>query len=105
MHGTGPDLKAFDQVSRIGDLPVQSPAAAAWARVKVLNPLTSIGPSIEGELLSSSDSSLAVRVPRCVFVGSMVQVRTRERVVFGHVWSSVPAGAEFEIGIAVRRSL
>ena len=74
------------------------------ARVKVLNPVTSSGPSMHAQIISFSPGGFQVRVPRCILVGSAVQVRTRENVAFGEVRSSVPAGTEFEIGVQVQRS-
>ena len=78
--------------------------AAVRARIKVLDPLTSMGPSMEAELLSSSDSDLQLKVPRWIIPGSAVQVLTSKGVVFGRVWSSTEAGSGFEVDIAVEPS-
>jgi hypothetical protein len=78
--------------------------APVSARVKVLNPVSSTGPSMPAQILSFSRSGFQIRVPRCILVGSTVQVRTREKIAFGEVRSSIPAGAEFEIGVEVQRS-
>ena len=74
------------------------------ARVKVLNPVTSSGPSMHAQIISFSDGGFQVRVPRRILVGSHVQVRTRDTVAFGEVRSMVPAGDEFDIGVQVQRS-
>jgi hypothetical protein len=71
------------------------------ARVKVLNPMTSLGPPMHAELISSFDGGIEVRVPRRILVGSVVQVRTGERIVFGEVRSCEAAGAQFEIAVRV----
>jgi hypothetical protein len=76
-------------------------ASGVRARVKVLNPMTSIGPSMEAELLSCTDSDLQIRVPRMILDGSAVQVLTPKGVVFGKVWLSLPVGKGFEIEVAV----
>ena len=76
----------------------------APARVKILNPLTSTGPSMHAELLGSSDRGLQVRVPRCILVGSTVQVRTQKGIAFGEVRSSAQSGSDYEIGVLVQRS-
>ena len=89
MNSDGQDFSAFDQKPRDS------------ARVKVLNPLTSLGPAMHAKLLSSSDNDLEVRVPRSILIGSAVQVRTSEQIVFGEVQSCEPTGAEFEIGVTV----
>jgi hypothetical protein len=75
------------------------------ARVKVLDPLTSTGPSMNAELISSSKTDLRVRVPRCIYPGSSVQVRTSEEIAFGVVRSCVTAGAEYEILVALHGRL
>lgn len=100
MDLTAPDIRTHSERS----VARHSEAAAVPARVKVLNPLTSTGPSMHGELLNSSVDDLQVRVPKCVLVGSTVQVRTTAGIAFGEVRSSVASGAEFEIGVAVQRS-
>ncbi len=80
-------------------------AAKTMARVKVLDPLTSTGPSMHAELISSSATDLRVRVPRCIFRGSSVQVRTSEGIAFGAVQSCVPIATEFEIEVALHGRL
>jgi hypothetical protein len=75
---------------------------AARARVKVLNPLTSTGPSMHAGLVNCSQTSLQVRVPRCILRGSAVQVRTSDGIVFGEVQSCVPAESEFEIEVTLQ---
>ena len=67
--------------------------------------MTSIGPSMEAELLSLSESDLQLRVPRLIVEGSAVQVLTAKGVVFGKVWLCVPVGAECEIEVAVTAQL
>jgi len=106
-------MNGSDQYSNTREESAGSPSPApnlggvaeTWARVKVLNPLTSTGPSMHAELTSSSETDLHIRVPRCIFRGSSVQVRTNVGIVFGAVESCVPAGAEFEIGVALHGRL
>jgi hypothetical protein len=71
------------------------------ARVKVLDPLTSLGPSMEGELLSSSASDFRLWVPRWIIPGSAIQILISKQVVLGKVWFSTKAGTGFEIEVAV----
>jgi hypothetical protein len=95
----------FDQTIQVEDSAVESQAAMpAPARIKVVNPLTSLGPSMQAEVLGCSDANLRVRVPRLIVAGSTVQIRTRGRTAFGEVRSSISTGAEFEIEVDVRRS-
>lgn len=76
-------------------------SAELRARVKVLDPLTSIGPSMEAELLGSSGSDYQLRVPRWIIPGSAVQVLTSKGVVMGKVWFAAEAGGSFEVEVAV----
>ncbi len=75
----------------------------AAARVKVLNPLTSIGPAMHAELVDAYDGGLNLRVPRPILVGSAVQIRTRDHLAFGEVRASVAVGGTYEIQVAVKR--
>jgi hypothetical protein len=79
-----------------------SPASARSARVKVLDPLTSMGPSMQGELIDCSGSTLRIRVPRCILVGSSVHVRTPDIVAFADVISMREAGDGFEIEVTLK---
>jgi hypothetical protein len=85
-------------------IPVETTAAkVAWqrARIKVLDPLTSLGPSVEAELLSFSDADYQLHVPRWIIPGSTVQILTSKRVVLGRVWLSTDDGHGFEVHVAV----
>jgi hypothetical protein len=85
-------------------IPVEAMAAGSPAhgtRIKVLDPLTSIGPSMEAELLSSSDSDYQLRVPRWILPGSVVQVLTANGVVMGKVWFAAQVRGGFEVEVAV----
>jgi hypothetical protein len=96
---------AVDQMTPSDQSAVQPHLGAeAPARVKVLNPMTSMGRSMRAEVLRHSDMDLQVRVPRDILVGSIVQVRTSQMIAFGEVRSATPAGAVFDIGVAVQRS-
>lgn len=76
-------------------------SAGLRARVKVLDPLTSIGPSMHAELLESSASDHKLWVPRWIIPGSTVQVLTPNGVVIGTVWFSAESGQGFEIEVSV----
>ena len=78
-------------------------AGAAVAKSTVLNPLTSIGPAMHGELLDVSHSGLNLRVPRSILVGSAVQIRTRDQVTFGEVRASMAVGGIYDIQVVVKR--
>jgi hypothetical protein len=69
------------------------------ARIKILNPLTSIGPSAPAHLLNASPQSLHVRVSRLMVVGARVHVRSPLGQGFGSVRYCIPAGSEFQIGV------
>jgi len=80
------------------------PAPPAHARVKILYPNITTGPSMHAELLGGAGNTIQVRVPRPIVVGATVQVRSRERVAFGAVSASVPIGLEYQIDVNVERS-
>ena len=73
--------------------------ANAGARIKVLDPITSLGPSGPAYLLNASPRSLHVRVTRSIFIGALVHVRSSVGLAFGHVRYCIPAGSEFQIGV------
>ena len=75
----------------------------ATARVKVLNPLTSLGPGMRADLIGASEGGLRIRVPRPILVGSVLQIRTAGRIAFGEVRASVPVGADYEIEVVVKQ--
>jgi len=69
------------------------------AKIKVLDPITSLGPSSPAHLMNASPQSLHVRVPRFIFIGALVHVRSSIGLAFGHVRYCIPAGPEFQIGV------
>jgi hypothetical protein len=74
------------------------------ARVKVVNPIGSTGPSVSALILSFSDVQLQIRVPRSILVGSQVMVRTGELVMFGDVTSAQQNDGAYEIAVTVRQT-
>jgi len=74
------------------------------ARLKVLDPITSLGPSGPAQLPATSSTGLHLRVPQIVFVGAMVQVRSSSGTVFGRVRYCFPGGAGFQIGVKLRQA-
>jgi hypothetical protein len=84
--------------------PITNIAVPGPARLKVVDPLLSMGPSKHVEILSASDCILRMRVPRIMFVGSKVQVRTNARIMFGEVIAVTQVGTGSEIVVDVQRS-
>jgi len=74
------------------------------AKLKVVDPLATMGPSSAAEVLSSSDRVLRMRVTRNILVGSKVQVRTSSRIIFGEVLSIRPVERAYEIVVDVEPS-
>jgi hypothetical protein len=74
---------------------------SATARVKVVDPLATIGPSTPPRILSSSDTGLSLEMRREVLPGSLLHVRTRDRIFLGRVHRCVPLGTEFEIAVQI----
>lgn len=82
----------------------QSPSPdTSGARMKVINPIGTMGPSSPALILAFSDDHLRLLVHRIVLVGSTVQVRAGDLVVFGRVCSSTDAEEGFEIEVALQR--
>jgi hypothetical protein len=75
------------------------------ARIKALDPLTSLGPSTTGEVLDSSDTGLKLKVPRAFFSGAVVQIRFQDQIVLGTVRYCIPSGDEFHIGVHLKENL
>jgi len=75
------------------------------ARIKGLDPLTSIGPSTTGQVLDASENGLKLKVARAFFPGAVVQVRFQDRIVLGTVRYCVPSGDEFHIGVQLKEDL
>ena len=74
------------------------------ARIKVVDPVNSLGRSANALILNYSDTYLCIRVTRNILVGSSVMVRAADLVMFGEVRSSEPIDGVFEIGVAVKRA-
>jgi hypothetical protein len=72
------------------------------ARIKVLDPMVSLGPSFQGRVVNTSSKGLKVRGPRPILQGSVVQVRFRDRIVLGRVKYCLPVEDEFDIGVRLR---
>ena len=73
--------------------------SSAVACIKILDPLTSIGPSAPAQLLNASAQSLHLRVSRLMLVGSQVHVRSPLGSAFGRVRYCFWVGSEFQIGV------
>lgn len=79
--------------------------AQGRARIKGLDPLTSIGPSADAQILDTSSKGLKLRAPRRFLPGSIVQIRSHDGVFLGKVKYCNPAGAEFDIGVYLNEDL
>jgi hypothetical protein len=77
---------------------LQSDAPMA-ARVKVLDPLMTMGPSSPAFVLKTWDTGLRIKVRTAILRGSLVQVRVEDKLAFGRVQLCLPAGQEFEVSI------
>jgi hypothetical protein len=73
------------------------------SRVKVLDPITSLGPSAPARLMAICESGMHVRVANPIFVGALVQVRSSDVLAFGRVRYCIPVGQEFQIGVKVQK--
>jgi hypothetical protein len=73
-------------------------------RVKVLDPITSLGPSAPARLMATCESGMHIRVATPIFVGALVQVRSSDLSAFGRVRYCIPVGLEFQIGVKVQKA-
>jgi hypothetical protein len=96
---TGPSRPATERRCEIR-VETESPA-----RIKALDPLTSIGPSSNGLVLNTSSKGLKLKAPRAFFPGAVVQIRFQDRSVLGKVKYCNPSGDEFDIGVELKEDL
>ena len=108
------DLKTMNPETPAIDITADSPwpagdrrsevrvAEDSPARIKVLDPMVSLGPSFHGRVVDSSGKGLKVRAPRSILQGSVVQVRFRDRIVLGRVKYCLPIEGEFYIGVRLK---
>jgi hypothetical protein len=75
------------------------------ARVKVVDPLLTMGPSSPAHVLRVWGTGLSLRVHCAILRGSTVQVRTSDRILFGRVQFCLPSGTEFEISVGTLQTL
>lgn len=74
------------------------------ARVRVLNPLLSTGPSALVHVENRSDGGLRLSAPRQILVGSLVQILMPGEILLGEVRSCLPIEDQYEIGIKITES-
>lgn len=71
-------------------------------RMKIIDPLLTMGPSARVEVVNWSDSEVCVRLPRQVFVGAMIHLRTANKIFVGEVRDCQVLESGHEIHIQVR---
>jgi hypothetical protein len=74
-------------------------------RMKIIDPLLTMGPSARVEVVNWSDSEVCVRLPRQVLVGAMVHLRTADNIFVGEVRHAHPLESGHEIHIRVKEIL
>jgi hypothetical protein len=72
------------------------------ARLKVVDPLMSVGPPLQVRVLDVSTHGLKLQVPSNIFTGSLVQIHQPQRILFAQVRYCHPAGPEFQIGVHLK---
>jgi hypothetical protein len=83
----------------------QDPSKTISARVKVVNPLLTMGPSSPAHVLRTWDTGLRLKVHCAIFRGSLIQVRTNDKIVLARVQLCLPSGTEFEISAEIVETL
>jgi hypothetical protein len=74
-------------------------------RVKVVDPLLTTGPSSPACLLRAWDTGMTLKVHCAIFRGSLVQVRTNDKILLGRARLCLPSGTEFEVSIEIVETL
>jgi hypothetical protein len=94
----GPDRRKHQR------LPVDAPA-----RVKLLNPLETIGPSMPARVVEISRFGMKVRAKRDFMVGAVIQIIVKESFYLGTVRHSLRIDDAFDVSVqlneAIRASL
>jgi hypothetical protein len=74
-------------------------------RMKIIDPLLTMGPAARVEVVNWSDSEVCVRLPRQVLVGTMVHLRTADKIFVGEVRHAHALESGHEIHIRVKEIL
>jgi hypothetical protein len=69
------------------------------ARVKSLDPVTSIGPSTEARIVEISRRGLKLRVRRPIMIGASVQILAERKIFLAKVRSCSSVDEDFYIGV------
>ena len=69
------------------------------ARVKSLDPVTSIGPSTEVRITNISRHGLRFHAPRPYLVGALVQIVAEKKILLGRVRYCLSDGAYYDFGV------
>jgi len=75
------------------------------ARMKVIDPLLSTGPSRPVQVLRCADSEMWIRVPLRIFVGATVHLRSAQGIFVGEVRGCEATDTEHEIHVRINESL
>jgi hypothetical protein len=85
--------------------PLTSATGSIEGRMKIIDPLMSTGPSARVEVVQWSDSEVCVRLPRQVFVGATIHLRTADKIFVGEVRDCHLVQSGHEIHIRVNEIL
>jgi hypothetical protein len=77
--------------------PLTHSTGSIEGRIKIIDPLVTMGPSARVEVVNWSDSDVCVRLPRQVLVGTMVHMRTADKIFVGEVRHAHPLESGHEI--------
>jgi hypothetical protein len=76
-----------------------------YARLKCLNPLTVMGPSVEGRVIEISRTGMRVRANRHFHSGAMLQIDVQNAAYVGTVRYSRKSAEGFETGVRLEESI
>jgi hypothetical protein len=97
--GTANIEAALDQQ---GSLRLDEHGAAATevvAHVKIIDPISSTGPSIRARVVNDSATTVIINFPRIVFAGALIQIRMQSKILFGKARRCTANGSEYEVEI------
>ena len=80
-------------------------AVSIPAKVKSLDPVTSIGPSTSATVVEISRNGLRLRAPRTLLPGTVVQIMASKKILLGKVKHCRPSGEDFLVGVRLTESL
>jgi hypothetical protein len=75
------------------------------ARIKLLNPLETMGPSMPARVLEISRSGMKVRAKRAFMIGAVIQIIVKETFYLGTVRHTRQTNDGFDVGVRLNETI